>query len=205
MAVEHAVADTGDNGERLFLSALTTINRAIAWTCARNHVSHEDAEEFGSHVRLKLIEENYAIIRKFQGRSALRTYLTVVIQRLFLDFRISAWGKWRPSAEAKRGGALAMLLEQLLVRDGHTFDEACQLLATKYGIAAEDAELERVASRFPMRVKRRFESDDRLVEMPTAGIDRGELLMRPDWQTTAGAPGHVVCTAKAAPEASDRL
>jgi len=46
-----------------------------------------------------------ALLAKFEGRSSLRTFLTVVIQRLFLDHRISAWGKWRPSAEARRGGS----------------------------------------------------------------------------------------------------
>jgi RNA polymerase sigma factor for flagellar operon FliA len=40
-----------------------------------------EADDFASHPKLKLIEDDYAILRKFQGRSSLRTYLTVVIER----------------------------------------------------------------------------------------------------------------------------
>src|SRR5258708_2977492 len=123
----------------LFISHLDLIDRVTGFVCAGDHVSSGDAEDFGSFVKLKFVESDYAVLTKFEGRSSLRTYLTIVIQRLFLDYRISAWGKWRPSAEAKRGGALAMFLEQLLARDGHTFDGACPLLAPKYGIPAEDA------------------------------------------------------------------
>jgi hypothetical protein len=43
----------------------------------------QDAEEFAAHTKLMLIEANYAILRKFEGRSKFTTYLTTVIQRLF--------------------------------------------------------------------------------------------------------------------------
>ena len=93
-------------GEALFLSQLDVIERVISFVCVRHHLPGSDADDFGSHVKLRLIESDYAILKKFEGRSSLRTYLTVVIQRLFLDYRISAWGKWRPSAEAKRAASL---------------------------------------------------------------------------------------------------
>ena len=40
------------------------------------------------------------------------------------DWRNARWGKWRPSAEARRQGALATHLERLMRRDGLTFEEA---------------------------------------------------------------------------------
>src|SRR6185436_17582702 len=98
-----------DPSETLFLSRLDVIERVTAFVCSRQHLSPSDVDDFSSHVRLKLIEDNYGIIRKFEGRSSFRTYLTVVIQRMFLDYRISAWGKWRPSAEARRRGPVALL------------------------------------------------------------------------------------------------
>lgn len=158
----------GESGEALFLSQLALIERVTRLVAVRHHLSAADADDFGSHVKLKLVEQDYAVLRKFQGRSSLRTYLTIVIQRLFLDYRISAWGKWRPSAEARRLGPVGVLLERLLVRDGHSFDEACELLASNHRVAAARMELERLAARLPVRLKRRFESDEVLTDVASA-------------------------------------
>jgi|SRR5438876_9252438 len=93
----------GRDREAVFLSQLDLIERVIAFVCARQHVASTDADDFSSFVKLKFVENDYALLAKFEGRSSLRTFLTVVIQRLFLDHRITAWGKWRPSATASSG------------------------------------------------------------------------------------------------------
>jgi RNA polymerase sigma factor for flagellar operon FliA len=152
-------------GEALFLSQLAVIERVISFVSSRHHLPGVEADDFASHVKLKIIEDDYAILAKFQGRSSLRTYLTVVIQRLFLDYRISAWGKWRPSAEATRGGEIAVLLEQLMGRDGYGFEEACELLETNHQVIVPRSELEAIAGRLPARTKRRFESEDALAQV----------------------------------------
>ncbi len=118
------------DAQELFLSNLDAIDRAISYVCHRNHLSPQDGEEFGSEVKTKLIEGNYAVIRKFEGRSALSTYLTTVIQRLYFQWRVQMWGKWRPSAEAKRLGEKAITLERMLTRDGFTYSEALETLTT---------------------------------------------------------------------------
>ena len=84
----------------------------------------------------------------------MQTYLATVIQRLFLEQRVHMWGKWRPSAEAKRLGDKAITLERLLTRDGHSFQEAVQILTT--GIRPEYSrhELEAIYSRLPVRTPR---------------------------------------------------
>src|SRR5437868_15414339 len=115
--------EAGQRGAALFESELAVIDRVTAFICARHHLSAADSDDFSSHVKLKLIEDNYAVLGSFEGRSSIRTFLTIVVERLFLDYRTSAWGKWRPSAAAKRGGATALLLEQLLTRDGYSFEE----------------------------------------------------------------------------------
>jgi len=157
-----AQKETARTGESLFSSQRAVIDRVIAFVCSRHHLSGPEAEDFGSHVRLKLIENDYAILRKFEGRSAIRTYITVVIERLFLDDRIRAWGKWRPSAEAKRAGAVAVLLEQLMMRDGYSFEQACEVMATNHRVAESRADLERIAARLPARAPRRMEGEDAL-------------------------------------------
>jgi RNA polymerase sigma factor (sigma-70 family) len=158
-----------ESGEALFLAELPLIERVIAFVCARHHVWHEEAEDFASYVKLKFIENSYAVLDKFEARSTLKTYLTTVVHRMFLDYRDASWGKWRPSAEAKRAGPVGVLLERLLVRDGRPFDEACELLRSKHGVSVPRAELERVSGRFPVRPRRRPE--------PTGALADPELLV----------------------------
>jgi RNA polymerase sigma factor (sigma-70 family) len=149
--------------ERIFLENLPTIDALIQIVARRHRLSPADAEEFASMVRLRLIEQDYGVIRKFRGGSSLRTYLTVVIARLCLDFRAASWGRWRPSQGARRLGPVAVALERLMVRDGLSFDEACASLPP--GDAEVDqAQLREFAERFPVRSKRRWVEIDTIEE-----------------------------------------
>src|SRR5688572_33281588 len=96
--------------EKLYLENLRSIERIAAFVARRNHLSADEAAEFIQEVRVRLLDDNYAIIRKFEGRSSLTTYLTTVINHLFHQCRVEMWGKWRPSAEAKRLGNKAITL-----------------------------------------------------------------------------------------------
>ena len=160
--VDRSVPDPSNPGEALFLAHLDVVERAIGFVCSRNHLSAADADDFSSYVTLRIVEDDYEVFSSFQGRASLRTYLTVVIQRMLLDYRVRAWGRWRPSAEAKRCGPLAIRLEELLVRDGCRLDEAYEMLKTNHGLTVTREELERLAERLPSRPPRRFESDDAL-------------------------------------------
>ena len=195
----------GGTGEALFLTHLDVIERVIAFVCSRHHLSSAEADDFGSHVKLKFVEDDYAILKKFEGRSSLRTYLTIVIQRLFLDYRISAWGKWRPSAEARRIGTAAVLLEQLMVRDGHSFGEACELLKTNHGLSIGQPDLERMAERLPVRAKRRFESDDALRSVASAERGPDELAAEVDRQRAADRLSGALQRLTASFDTQDRL
>ena len=192
-------------GEALFLSQLAVIERVISFVSSRHHLPGVEADDFASHVKLKLIEDDYAILGKFQGRSSLRTYLTVVIQRLFLDFRISAWGKWRPSAEATRAGEVAMLLERLTIRDGYGFEEACELLETNHQLTVPRSELEAIAGRLPSRPRRRFESDEGLANVAAAQPELDEAIADREREVTATRVETALARALAGLEAQDRL
>jgi RNA polymerase sigma factor for flagellar operon FliA len=109
-----------------------------AQVCRRHRLSAAEADEFRSDVRLHFIERDYEPLRRFEGRSSLQTYLNVVIQRLFLDYRNRLWGKWRPSAEAKRLGPTAIVIERLVTRDGWTSDQVVEMFRVNHGMSLEN-------------------------------------------------------------------
>ncbi|HYC62234.1 MAG TPA: sigma-70 family RNA polymerase sigma factor [Thermoanaerobaculia bacterium] len=137
--------------EEIYLQNLRTIERIAAFVARRHHLSASEAEEFVQEVRVRLLDDNYAVIRKFEGRSSFSTYLTTVIGRLFSQWRVEQWGKWRPSAEAKRLGDKAITLEKLVSRDGFTVSEAVHVLTTPGSSSYTIGELEAIYLRLPPR------------------------------------------------------
>jgi len=112
------------HSQDLFAANLPLIERIITIVCRRAGVFDADQEDFASQVKLWLIEDDYAVMRKYEGRSSLESYLTVVIQRMLADARTSARGRFRASTEAQRLGSWAVLLEKLVIRDGRSIEEA---------------------------------------------------------------------------------
>ena len=112
------------NVQELFTSNLSMIDRIIRIVCRRAGVFGADQEDFASQAKLRIIEDDYAVLRKYEGRSSLESYLTIVIQRMLADARISARGRFRASAEAQRLGPIGVLLEKLVLRDGRSLDDA---------------------------------------------------------------------------------
>jgi RNA polymerase sigma factor (sigma-70 family) len=140
--------------EALFLSQLGWIERVAAAICRRHGLARDDADEFASWTTLKLIEDDYAVLRKFRGESAVTTYLAVVIAMLFRDYRTHRWGRWRPSAAARRRGALAVRLETLIYRDRLRLEQAGELLRTAGQTHLSDRELAALLAELPTRSRR---------------------------------------------------
>jgi RNA polymerase sigma factor (sigma-70 family) len=149
--------------QELFETNIDTIERVIAVVCRRARLIGADAEDFASEARLALIENDYAILAKYEGRSALDTFLTVVIQRLFSDARMHARGRWHPSSEAQRLGPAAVLLETLVLRDGRSFDEALPHMRVAHPDLTRE-EMAAMLDRLPRRVGR-----PRAVELDAIG------------------------------------
>ena len=104
------------------------MERVIAGVCGRAGLRGADAEDFGSIVKIALIENDYAILRGYEGRAPLGAFLTVVVQRMLSREWTRLRGRWHPSAEAERNGDAAVLLEKLTVRDGRSLDEAVAIV-----------------------------------------------------------------------------
>lgn len=140
------------------MANLAVIDRVVAFVCRRHRLERSDCEDFASNVHLKLIENDYAVLRAYEGRSGFATYINIVVQRAALDYRIHVWGKWHASAEAKRLGDVAVELERILHRDGRTLDDAVSILAAKHdGITR--ASLAALAARLPERAPKRRDVD----------------------------------------------
>lgn len=148
--------------EKVYLDHRAVIDQAITAICRRHRLSPADADDFGGAVRLHLIENDYAVLRKFQGRSAIRSYLFAVIAHLAQDWRNAKWGKWRPSAEARRLGPIGLHLERLIARDQLSFEEALETLRTNFQVTESREELEAMAARLPARPGRRYLSEAEL-------------------------------------------
>jgi len=159
--------------EALFLASLPVIDDIAGQICRRHHMTSADAEDFRSVARLHFMERNCEVLRRFEGRSSLPTYVNVVIQRLFLDYRNRQWGRWRPSAEAKRYGPTAILLERLIVRDGWTAEQAAEILRVNHGITIDEP-LTTLCAKFSDRTSGRefvSETGAEAVESPGPGSD----------------------------------
>ena len=139
--------------QRLLLDHLDLVDQIVRTIGRRRHLSAAEQDDFASFVRLRLVDDNYAILRKFQNRSTLWTYLATVIERLSLDFCAEKWGRWRPSAMADRLGHVAVLLERLVTRDSHTIEEAMEIVRTNHSVALTHAELRRLWDQLPVRVR----------------------------------------------------
>jgi RNA polymerase sigma factor (sigma-70 family) len=181
----------------LFESNLALIDRVIAIVCRRGRLFGADAEDFASSVKIALIEDGYAILRKYGGRSSFEAYLAVVVQRLLLDQRTHAFGRWHPSREAERHGHAGVLLETLLHRDRRSLEEALPI------VQRLDATLTReraaaMAGRFPPRTARPrpLELDENL---PVAASETADVrVLDADRRKRSADTSHAIRDALAA-------
>ncbi len=153
--------------EALFLEQLDLIERAASYAGRRAGLTPQDVEDFVGSVKVKLIDDDYAVLRKHRGDSSLSTFLTAVVHNLCRDFLNHKWGKFRPSAAAKRLGPTALALERLLVRDRHELTAAIEILRSRHGVEEPTAELEDLAARLPPRSPRRFVGEEALATRPS--------------------------------------
>lgn len=190
--------------EQVFLSHLADIDRAIDFACRRHGAGESEAEEFSSWVKLRLIEDDYAVLGKFRGKSSLKTYLIVVVQNLFRDYRNQNWGRWRPSATARREGTEGVLLERLISRDGRQLSEAVEILLQNHRVERSRDELLELGGR--LLAGRRFRHEP---EIPAATgvseVDTAERVRDAERRETIARTRQVLEAALAELATEDRL
>lgn len=185
------------SAERLLVGNLDLVERLVRFVC-RNKLDAAEAEEFSAWVKLRLVENHYAILRKFQGRCSLPTYLTIVIRRLFSDYQIHLHGKWHTSAAAEKLGPVAVQLERLLHRDRKPLDEAIAIVSTQDG-APSPSELEQLATELPARRPHPVRvSPDDVASQLAVSSDAESRVMAADRQQTANKVMRVLAKSLAA-------
>lgn len=139
-----------------------TIKQVIGHLCRRHRLPPDHADEFESWVNLRLIENDYAVLRKYRGLSSFRTYLHSVLIHAYLDWRNTGWGRFRYSAAARRLGVVAMELERLVLRDKRDYEDALQTLIST-GVARSRQECDATWAQLKRRARR--------VEVPVGEVD----------------------------------
>ena len=139
-----------DECETVLLQQLEWARRAMQALCRRHRMTAADVDDFISWALLRMIENEYHVLRQFRGDSSLRTYLTVVFAMLHREFRAKHWGRWRPCAAARRGGPAAIELDRLVNRDGLSVRDAVHVIRS-FGLSSlTELELMRLASKLPI-------------------------------------------------------
>ncbi len=152
--------DTRRLGEELFSQRFRQLEKIVRAVAAHRRLSADEGQELYGLVMLKVVQDDYALLRRFQGKSRWGTYLTVIVQRVLLDHRVKEWGRWRPSAKARRLGPSAVLLDRWINRDRLEPAEAVRRLSA-CGVGETAGELERLAEHIPRRTRRRLVSGDK--------------------------------------------
>lgn len=152
------------NAPQVIEENLELIDRIVARACRRAGVVAGDVADMASTVKLALVVDDYAVLRRYEGRSSLATYLTIVVQRVVANHWVQTRGRWRPSAEAERMGESAVLIEDVVGRQRRTIDEATAIVRgidpsmTRDGVTA-------IVRRLPERAPR-----PREVELPADDV-----------------------------------
>ncbi len=162
--------------EAVFLEHLPLIERLAASACRRAGLPPVEAEDFASRVKVKLIDDDYGVLRKHRGDSRMSTFLTTVVHNQFKDFCNHKWGKFRHSAAAKRLGAEAKALERLLVIDRFDLESAIEILKTNHRLETTRRRLREIAGELPHRSSRHFAGEEALAQQasqaPEADAER---------------------------------
>lgn len=165
----------------LLVRELPVIERITHAICRREGMDADEIEEFTAEVRLRLVKDDYAVLRAYQGRSQFTTYIAAVVRRLLIDYRRHGWGKWHDSAEAQRHGEIGINIERALHRDGRSSREALAQLKDKHPEITLE-EIERIAALLPPRVRRTRVDVDHAMAVATPGepdpVVRSEVASR---------------------------
>lgn len=156
-------------GRALLEEHIVLVRKRLDRISRESGLPPQEAEEFRSWAVFKLTENDYRILASWEGRSSFNTYLNVVLSNLLRDYRTHVWGKWRPTAAARREGEEAILLEQLWHRDRLPLEEAIERMISDHKVVLSRTEIEQLAARLPQKTDRRWVGEEELQKVAIDG------------------------------------
>jgi RNA polymerase sigma factor (sigma-70 family) len=135
------------------------IEGILKFVCRKEGLRDHRADDFCQWTRLKLIENDCAILRSFKGDASFKTFLVTVIRNKYRDWLDHTHGKFRVTAKAKKLGLVAINLERMILRDQMSYGEATQLLASK-GMAGSIEECDEIWGQLDQKERRHFVPDE---------------------------------------------
>jgi RNA polymerase sigma factor (sigma-70 family) len=162
-------ASPPSRGRALLEEHFVSVRKSLDRLGRNSGLPEHEADEFQSWALFKLVDKDYRILASWEEVSSFSTYLTVVLVNLLRDYRIHVWGKWRPSAAARRQGREAMLLERLRFRDRLPWGEAINQVRALPDSSLSREELGRIADSLPERSERRMVGEEELLRIAVNG------------------------------------
>jgi RNA polymerase sigma factor (sigma-70 family) len=133
-----------------FQASIPLIDDVISFHACRGRLNSDEREDFRSWAIEKLIENDYGRLRRFEGRSSLRSFVSVVVAHLLVDYWQSK-GPWRrPSSTAKLFAPEGIWLERYLGY-GYTVSESVHLVISNHGSRLTEDELFHITLRLPLQ------------------------------------------------------
>ena len=151
--------------EELYLQSLEALPPILRCLGREKRLSPEEVEDLRSDIQVKLLEDDYRVLRQWDSRSSLKGYLATVVCNLWHDRLRGEKGKVVVSAAARRLGPPAPELEVLLGRQGLTLDQAYLAIKPRFpGLSR--CEAEEIAAQINPKPGRHFESEDVVTRLP---------------------------------------
>jgi RNA polymerase sigma factor (sigma-70 family) len=159
--------------EELYRQNLGMIQEIHQCLCRKKRVPPEEAKDLASEIHLKLIDDDYRVLRQWNQRSQLRTYLASVVACVWCDHVRQIKGRNRPSASARGSGPLAEKLEALL-GEGHSVDGAYEQLRPYFPELTRD-QVEKLAIEVKPKTRPWFDGDEEAIADLPASEPDGEV------------------------------
>lgn len=136
-----------------------------------NEVTEEDADAFFNDMLDYLKADDFRVLRKFQGKSKITTYITAIISRGAIDLIRKRRGRSRARERAEALGDLGLKVYEAVFQRGYSTLEAYEHLKTAWGITEPLSRIEELAETIRGRQKATFEA-------PESGASWGNIRLR---------------------------
>jgi len=140
---------------RLWREHEAEIEAAVRAVSAHFRFDEDVRDDFSGVVREKFFDTTRSPLLRIRDKASWESYLRVVVTNMARDYADKIWGKWRPSATAKRFGEWGVRLETLVSRDRLSLDEAVARVLSEADGALTRREAHRIYAALPAGLRSR--------------------------------------------------